>query len=90
MDAHPSTGPVKLATANVTREAFDLHTAAYAKVTEGVNLAVPSGKTVYLAPGAFVMCGFNFVTVTNAGVRGPGMSFVQKAATSESTEEPSM
>lgn len=46
--------------------------AAYEQVKDGVNLFVPSGKTVYLASGAFVTCRINFVDVTNAGVRGQG------------------
>lgn len=46
--------------------------AAYEQVKDGVNLMVPSGKTVYLASGAFVTCRLNFVDVANAGVRGQG------------------
>ncbi|KAJ3578976.1 hypothetical protein NPX13_g1584 [Xylaria arbuscula] len=45
---------------------------AYDRVTDGTNLHVPSGKTVYIAGGAFVTCRLNFCDVTNAGVRGHG------------------
>ncbi|VUC30258.1 unnamed protein product [Clonostachys rosea] len=47
---------------------------AYNKVLEGdgVNLFVPSGKTVYLAGGAFITCRLNFVDVSNCAVRGHG------------------
>ncbi|KAJ5527682.1 Polygalacturonase [Penicillium frequentans] len=45
---------------------------AYAKVTDGVNLVVPSGKTIYLAGGAFITCRLNFVNVSNSAVRGHG------------------
>lgn len=45
---------------------------AYARVTDGVNLMVPSGKTVYLAGGAFITCRLNFVDVSNSAVRGHG------------------
>ncbi|KAF6827718.1 glycoside hydrolase family protein [Colletotrichum plurivorum] len=45
---------------------------AYSKVTDGVNLMVPSGKTIYLAGGAFITCRLNFVGVSNCGVRGHG------------------
>ncbi|GAP88556.1 putative glycoside hydrolase family protein [Rosellinia necatrix] len=45
---------------------------AYDHVTDGTNLHVPSGKTVYIAGGAFVTCRLNFCDVTNAGVRGHG------------------
>jgi hypothetical protein len=46
--------------------------AASANVTDGVNLSVPSGKTVYLAPGAFITYRLNFIEVSDAGVRGHG------------------
>lgn len=45
---------------------------AYARVTDGTNLRVPSGKTVYIAGGAFVTCRLNFCDVANAGARGHG------------------
>ncbi|CAG9950638.1 unnamed protein product [Clonostachys rosea f. rosea IK726] len=47
---------------------------AYNKVLEGdgVNLFVPSGKTIYLAGGAFITCRLNFVDVSNCAVRGHG------------------
>ena len=45
---------------------------AYAHVTDGVNLMVPSGKIVYLAGGAFITCRLNFVNVSNSAVRGHG------------------
>ena len=45
---------------------------AYAKVTDGVNLMVPSGKTVYLAGGAFITCRLNFIGVSKSAVRGHG------------------
>jgi hypothetical protein len=45
---------------------------AYANVTDGVNLMVPSGKTIYLAGGAFITCRLNFVDVCNSSVRGNG------------------
>ncbi|KXH32794.1 hypothetical protein CSIM01_04287 [Colletotrichum simmondsii] len=45
---------------------------AYSKVADGVNLMVPSGKTVYLAGGAFITCRLNFIGVSNSSVRGPG------------------
>ncbi|CAG8250206.1 unnamed protein product [Penicillium salamii] len=46
--------------------------AAYSRVTDGVNLMVPSGTTVYLAGGAFVTCRINFIDVSNSAVRGHG------------------
>ncbi|VUC28783.1 unnamed protein product [Clonostachys rosea] len=45
---------------------------ASANVTDGVNLFVPSGKTVYLAPGAFITHRLNFVEVSGASVQGHG------------------
>lgn len=45
---------------------------AYSKVADGVNLMVPSGKTVYLAGGAFITCRLNFIDVSNSSVRGHG------------------
>ncbi|KAK1621918.1 glycoside hydrolase family 28 protein [Colletotrichum phormii] len=45
---------------------------AYSKVTDGVNLMVPSGKTVYLAGGAFITCRLNFIDVFNSSVKGHG------------------
>ncbi|KAJ5708150.1 hypothetical protein N7488_007951 [Penicillium malachiteum] len=45
---------------------------AYINVTDGVNLLVPSGKTVYLAGGAFITCRINFVDVSNSAVQGHG------------------
>ncbi|KAL1870958.1 hypothetical protein Plec18167_007265 [Paecilomyces lecythidis] len=45
---------------------------AYAYVTDGVNLRVPSGKVVYLASGAFITCRLNFINVSNSGVQGNG------------------
>ncbi|KAF4839803.1 Polygalacturonase [Colletotrichum siamense] len=45
---------------------------AYSNITDGVNLMVPSGKTVYLAGGAFITCRLNFVGVANSAVRGHG------------------
>ncbi|GJC78328.1 hypothetical protein ColLi_01166 [Colletotrichum liriopes] len=45
---------------------------AYSKVIDGVNLMVPSGKTVYVAGGAFLTCRLNFIGVSNSGVRGHG------------------
>lgn len=45
---------------------------AYAKVEDGINLVVPSGKTVYLAGGAFITFRLNFVNVCNSAVRGHG------------------
>lgn len=45
---------------------------AYAKVTDGVNLMVPSGKTIYLAGGAFITYRLNFVDVFNGAVQGHG------------------
>ncbi|CAG8084983.1 unnamed protein product [Penicillium salamii] len=46
--------------------------AAYSRVTDGVNLMVPSGTTVYLAGGAFVTCRINFIGVSNSAIRGHG------------------
>ncbi|KAI0102960.1 pectin lyase fold/virulence factor, partial [Nemania sp. FL0031] len=48
---------------------------AYAQVTDGVNLDVPSGKTVYIASGAFITCRLNFRDVINSGVRGHGFIY---------------
>ncbi|KAF9872306.1 glycoside hydrolase family protein [Colletotrichum karsti] len=45
---------------------------AYDNVTDGVNLMVPSGKTVYLAAGAFITCRLNFINVSDCAVRGHG------------------
>jgi hypothetical protein len=47
---------------------------AYKYVTEGdgVNLNVPSGRSVYLAPGAFITCRLNFINVSDCSVRGHG------------------
>ncbi|KAL2875886.1 hypothetical protein SGCOL_008882 [Colletotrichum sp. CLE4] len=45
---------------------------AYSQVTDGVNLMVPSGKTVYLAGGAFITCRLNFIDVSNSSVKGHG------------------
>lgn len=45
---------------------------AASKVTDGVNLMVPSGKTVYLAGGAFITFRLNFVNVSDSAVRGHG------------------
>ncbi|PLB45179.1 pectin lyase-like protein [Aspergillus steynii IBT 23096] len=45
---------------------------AYQHVTDGVNLLVPSGKTVYLAGGAFITCRLNFINNSNSAVRGHG------------------
>ncbi|CRG91722.1 hypothetical protein PISL3812_08774 [Talaromyces islandicus] len=45
---------------------------AYAEVEDGINLMVPSGKTVYLAGGAFITFRLNFVNVSNSAVRGHG------------------
>jgi hypothetical protein len=41
-------------------------------VTDGVNLIVPSGKTVYLAGGAFITFRLNFIDVSNSALRGHG------------------
>lgn len=41
-------------------------------VTDGVNLMVPSGKTVYLAGGAFITLRLNFINVSNAALCGHG------------------
>jgi hypothetical protein len=46
--------------------------AAASLVTDGVNLVVPSGKTVYLAGGAFITFRINFVDVSNSALRGHG------------------
>jgi hypothetical protein len=40
--------------------------------TDGVNLMIPSGKTVYLAGGAFITLRLNFVDVSNCALRGHG------------------
>lgn len=40
--------------------------------TDGVNLLIPSNKTVYLAPGAFITYRLNFLDVSNSAVRGHG------------------
>ncbi|KAH8431841.1 putative endo-polygalacturonase [Aspergillus melleus] len=45
---------------------------AYQHVTDGVNLTVPSGKTVYVSGGAFITCRLNFINVSNSAVRGHG------------------
>ncbi|KAL4893575.1 pectin lyase fold/virulence factor [Aspergillus ambiguus] len=45
---------------------------AYSKITDGVNLAVPSGKTVYLAGGAFIDFRLNFLNVSDSAVCGHG------------------
>lgn len=45
---------------------------ACSRVEDGVNLMVPSGKTVYLAAGAFITFRLNFLNVQNASVRGHG------------------
>ncbi|KAL5355579.1 pectin lyase-like protein [Aspergillus floccosus] len=45
---------------------------AFALVTDGANLMVPSNKTVYIASGAFVTIRLNFVEVDNSAVRGHG------------------
>ncbi|CAG8909752.1 unnamed protein product [Penicillium egyptiacum] len=45
---------------------------AYSKITDGVNLMVPSGTNVYIAGGAFVTFRLNFVGVANSSVRGHG------------------
>jgi hypothetical protein len=41
-------------------------------VTDGVNLTIPSGKSVYLAGGAFITFRLNFVNVSNCAIRGHG------------------
>ncbi|GLI80904.1 hypothetical protein PoHVEF18_009270 [Penicillium ochrochloron] len=41
-------------------------------VTDHVNLMIPSGKTVYLAGGAFITFRLNFVDVFNSALRGHG------------------
>lgn len=46
--------------------------AAYARITDGVNLMVPSNTTVYIAPGAFITCRLNFIGVSNSAVCGHG------------------
>jgi hypothetical protein len=48
---------------------------AYTKVTDGVNLYVPSDTTVYLASGAFVTFRLNFFEVSNSSVRGQGFIY---------------
>ncbi|KAJ8127048.1 hypothetical protein O1611_g6589 [Lasiodiplodia mahajangana] len=48
---------------------------AYAQVADGVNLDVPSGKTVYIASGAFVTFRLNFRNVNNSAVRGHGFIY---------------
>lgn len=45
---------------------------ATALVTDGVNLIVPFGMTVYLAGGAFITFRVNFVDVSNSALRGHG------------------
>ncbi|CAI7588964.1 unnamed protein product [Penicillium discolor] len=45
---------------------------AYSRITDGVNLMVPSGITVYIAGGAFINFRLNFVGVSNSAVRGHG------------------
>ncbi|VUC35199.1 unnamed protein product [Clonostachys rosea] len=51
---------------------------AYGRVMDGVNLVVPSGKTVYLALGAFVTFRLVFINVSNCAVRGPGIIYGPK------------
>jgi hypothetical protein len=46
--------------------------AASSRVTDGVNLHVPSDTTVYLASGAYITFRLNFVGVSNSSVRGHG------------------
>lgn len=41
-------------------------------VTDGINLMVPSGKTVHLAGGAFITFRLNYVDVSNSALRGHG------------------
>ncbi|KAI1123832.1 pectin lyase fold/virulence factor [Nemania abortiva] len=48
---------------------------AYSRVTDGVNLDVPSGKTVFLASGAFVTFRVNFRNATHSAVRGHGFIY---------------
>ncbi|KAJ8121981.1 hypothetical protein ONZ43_g1702 [Nemania bipapillata] len=48
---------------------------AYVQITEGVNLDVPSGKTVYIDSGAFITCRLNFRNVTRSAVRGHGFIY---------------
>ncbi|KAJ5415265.1 hypothetical protein N7465_003960 [Penicillium sp. CMV-2018d] len=45
---------------------------AYSRITDGVNLMIPSGITVYIAGGAFINFRLNFVGVSNSAVRGHG------------------
>ncbi|RAL08855.1 putative endo-polygalacturonase [Aspergillus homomorphus CBS 101889] len=45
---------------------------AYSKLTDGVNLLVPGGKTIYLAGGAFIDFRINFIGVSHAAIRGHG------------------
>ncbi|ETS82857.1 hypothetical protein PFICI_04733 [Pestalotiopsis fici W106-1] len=45
---------------------------ASSRVTDGVNLNVPSNTTVYLASGAFITFRLNFLGVSNSSVRGHG------------------
>ncbi|KAK4500892.1 hypothetical protein PRZ48_009084 [Zasmidium cellare] len=51
---------------------------AYEKA-DGGKLAVPSGKTVYLAAGAFLTAGLHFDGVENAAIRGHGFIYDAKA-----------
>ncbi|KAF9890627.1 hypothetical protein FE257_005758 [Aspergillus nanangensis] len=53
---------------------------ASARATDGVNLLVPSGVTVYLAGGAFITFRLNFINVSNSGVRGHGFILGPKGA----------
>lgn len=51
---------------------------AYKHVVDG-KLRVPSGKTVYLASGAYLTAGLHFRDVEAAGVRGHGFIYKAKA-----------
>lgn len=51
---------------------------AYARVVDG-KLRVPSGKTVYLATGAYLTAGLHFEDVADAAVRGHGFIYKAKA-----------
>ncbi|KAF2220421.1 pectin lyase fold/virulence factor [Elsinoe ampelina] len=57
---------------------------AYDKVVNG-KLLVPSNKTVYLAPGAFLDVGLHFKDVSNSGVYGPG--FIYKTSSPDFIRE---
>lgn len=50
---------------------------AFSQVVDG-NLHVPSGKTLYLASGAFLTARVNFINVSKSAIRGPG--FIYEAA----------